>query len=235
MSLVSIKNVSFSYKKKEVFKNLNMDIEDGKWTTIVGSNGTGKTTLTKILTGELTYHGKITLDGCDIKDKYSLVGLLSLEKACLDKLSDEEIKDALNLLKITSSLSDSEKCLIYLNHLLMQNPKVLLIDNLLDEIEFPYKDKIIKRLKKECKNGLTVVNLSQNMEDIQLGDNIIVINNGCNALNITTQDIIHNEKKLKELDMNLPFIIDLSNKLKYYGMVDKPYFNEKELIDAIWK
>ena len=39
---------------------------------------------------------------------------------------------------------------------------------------------------------------------------------------------------IKKIGLDLPFIVDLSIKLKYYGLVNKIYFNMEELIGAIW-
>ena len=52
MDLIQIKNVSFSYPtKKEAIKNININIEKGKFTCIVGENGSGKSTLLKCILG----------------------------------------------------------------------------------------------------------------------------------------------------------------------------------------
>lgn len=46
---VVLKDVSFSYDKKEVFKNLNLTIPKGRVTAIIGQSGSGKTTLLNLL------------------------------------------------------------------------------------------------------------------------------------------------------------------------------------------
>lgn len=48
-----LENISFSYEKQVVLKNINMTINSGDFVGIVGENGGGKTTLLRILTGEL--------------------------------------------------------------------------------------------------------------------------------------------------------------------------------------
>ncbi|OEF99486.1 hypothetical protein BHF71_08975 [Vulcanibacillus modesticaldus] len=60
----SIKNLSKDYKKKNVLKELNFDIQEGEILSILGKNGAGKTTLIKILanllyptSGEVYYQG----------------------------------------------------------------------------------------------------------------------------------------------------------------------------------
>lgn len=62
--LIEIHNLSKSYGKKEVLKNINLSLSGGKIIGLLGPNGSGKTTLIKILNGLLKdYTGHITIDG----------------------------------------------------------------------------------------------------------------------------------------------------------------------------
>lgn len=49
----SLKDVSFGYEKQAVLENINMTIYSGDFVGIIGENGGGKTTLLRLLTGEL--------------------------------------------------------------------------------------------------------------------------------------------------------------------------------------
>ena len=50
MDLIQIKDLSFSYPtKKDTLKNININVEQGKFTCIVGENGSGKSTCLKLL------------------------------------------------------------------------------------------------------------------------------------------------------------------------------------------
>lgn len=61
MDLIQIKNLSFSYPtKKDTLKNININVEQGKFTCIVGENGSGKSTLLKCILGlNKGYSGEI--------------------------------------------------------------------------------------------------------------------------------------------------------------------------------
>lgn len=65
---LEFRNVSFSYKDKEVIHNLNMTFHQGQTYALVGHNGAGKTTLIKLL---LRFYdpteGAIYLNGKDIR------------------------------------------------------------------------------------------------------------------------------------------------------------------------
>ncbi len=65
MNIVEIKNLSKSYGKKEVLKDINLKISSGKIIGLLGKNGAGKTTLIKLIndlltptTGEILINGK---------------------------------------------------------------------------------------------------------------------------------------------------------------------------------
>ena len=62
MSVLEVKNLSFSYTGQTVLKSINMKIGAGDYIALLGPNGSGKTTLIKILLGLLTAQkGKINL------------------------------------------------------------------------------------------------------------------------------------------------------------------------------
>ncbi len=53
--------------EKEVFKNLNLEVNDGDFITIIGSNGAGKSTLLNVLNGQvIPDKGEIVLNNVDI-------------------------------------------------------------------------------------------------------------------------------------------------------------------------
>ena len=62
-ALIQIKNLHKSYGKKQVLKNISLELESGKIIGLLGPNGSGKTTLIKILNGLLKdYQGEILID-----------------------------------------------------------------------------------------------------------------------------------------------------------------------------
>jgi ATP-binding cassette, subfamily F, member 3 len=59
--VVSIENVSKSFGDKVVLKNISLEVNRGEKIAFVGKNGMGKTTLAKMIVGQLPYDGKIQL------------------------------------------------------------------------------------------------------------------------------------------------------------------------------
>ncbi len=66
-TLVQIRDLHFSRGNKAIFRGLDVDIPRGKVTTILGPSGTGKTTLLKMIGGQLKpSQGSITVDGLNV-------------------------------------------------------------------------------------------------------------------------------------------------------------------------
>ncbi|HEU4472324.1 MAG TPA: ABC transporter ATP-binding protein [Flavisolibacter sp.] len=62
--MISIKNLSFSYKKKPVFSSLDLQFEPGHVYGLLGRNGTGKSSLLRNIAGLLSpKNGTITVNG----------------------------------------------------------------------------------------------------------------------------------------------------------------------------
>ena len=69
--MLSVKNVSVSVDKREVLNNFSLDIEDGSIHVIMGPNGVGKSTLSRVIMGDNHYKvtsGDIIFNGESIKD-----------------------------------------------------------------------------------------------------------------------------------------------------------------------
>ena len=62
--LITIQNLNKRYGKKQVLKDINLTLHSGRIIGLLGPNGSGKTTIIKILNGLLKdYQGQILVDG----------------------------------------------------------------------------------------------------------------------------------------------------------------------------
>ncbi|MDF2606030.1 MAG: branched chain amino acid transporter, ATP-binding protein [Bacillales bacterium] len=67
MSLLELKNINAFYGGIHALKNINIEVNKGEIVTLIGSNGAGKSTTLKSISGQLTpKSGQIIFDGKDI-------------------------------------------------------------------------------------------------------------------------------------------------------------------------
>ena len=68
--IIQYKNVCKAYENKKVLDNFNLDINKGEFLVVVGTSGSGKTTMMKMINGLVKPDsGNVLLNGEDINDK----------------------------------------------------------------------------------------------------------------------------------------------------------------------
>ena len=68
-SIVEVRDVHYSIGGRAIFSGLNLQIARGRITAIMGPSGTGKTTLLKLITGQIKPNqGQVLFDGIDVSN-----------------------------------------------------------------------------------------------------------------------------------------------------------------------
>src|SRR5699024_10800515 len=76
-----LKNIDYYLENKKVLENINININKGQYLAIVGPNGTGNSTLIKIIFGLLPFHnGEVLVDGKIYNGKQSLYKISYVSK-----------------------------------------------------------------------------------------------------------------------------------------------------------
>ncbi len=94
---VSLKGVDVSYKKDLlIFRNLQLSMKSGEVISVVGKSGVGKSTLIKLLSGLVNYHGTIKFDSLELRDltdsnSENLIGYLPQDVAMVPGTVAENI------------------------------------------------------------------------------------------------------------------------------------------------
>jgi zinc transport system ATP-binding protein len=86
-NIIEVRNVSFSYGREEVLKDITFDIHRGDYLGMVGPNGAGKTTLIKIMLGLLPPStGSVKLFGQELGQfkAWSKIGYVSQKATNFD-------------------------------------------------------------------------------------------------------------------------------------------------------
>lgn len=139
------KSFGYGMNEKRLFSGVNFDIKRGERICIVGPNGVGKTTLLKVIRGELSPSGGRLKVGYNVEFGYydQEQSLLNDANTVLEELhdayrlyTDTELRSILGrflfqgedvFLKV-GSLSGGEKARLSLLKLMMSGPNVLLLD-----------------------------------------------------------------------------------------------------------
>lgn len=188
-------------------------IKKNQITFIIGTTASSKTIILKKIAknDNLLYIEKISENNLNIDPLF--IKQFGIKNIITKKLKS---KEELALLTIISKLLNKE----------------IIIDNLFSYLNLKNKTKLINYFKK---NKYTIIIISKNIEDILFSDNIILINNNEILINCKKEEIYKEEKILKRLGLNLPFIINLSIQLNIYDLIKKIYYKDEEMIGDLWK
>ncbi len=187
-TVLSVKDIYFRYKKNlpDVVRALDFTVSKGEFYTILGGNGSGKTTTLSLLCGiNKPYRGKIKWNG------NPSVGLLpqnpqtvfvekTVEKDLWEMLSDIDISneekkrllyETVELCELGNlknrhpyDLSGGEMQRAALAKILLKNPDVILLDEPTKGIDARFKEKLAQILKKLQEKGVTLIAVSHDIE-----------------------------------------------------------------------
>mgnify|MGYP003960956697 FL=1 len=196
MSKLIVNNLSCQRGYKLLFENLSFELNSGEVLKISGPNGSGKTSLMKILAGLNSFEtGSIEYDNIKINsEKYNLdflylghLAALSPELSCLENLKytmrlgndslDLDFSDALKKVglekfenELVGKLSAGQKKRIALSLLFITQSKVWLLDEPFSALDSQAIKIIESRIEEHCNSGgLCILTTHQdcNIENIK--------------------------------------------------------------------
>lgn len=129
------------------------------------------------------------------------------------------------------TLSMGEKILVKILYYVNSEDSFIVLNNILLFIDSNKRDILLKYLKKSSK---TIVNITTNPEECMYSDNLIIYHDN-QFIYKELNELISLEKQFKEIDSELPFMVQLSLKLKYYNLVEKPILNMSRMVNKLWK
>lgn len=194
-----LSNLSYSYDNKKVLENLNLTFKRGGKYAIVGESGTGKSTLLKIIAGQIqnfaghyTINGvkqhKITRDDFQYIDQnvYLFEDTFRNNITLWEDYTDEEITSCMKQAHInfiedidfiieenSRNLSGGQKQRIALARSFIQNKKILLIDEGTSALDKQSAQSIEQALLNDPSLTVIMVTHRLDSESIQLFDDVI--------------------------------------------------------------
>lgn len=206
MSRICMEHIRKSFGEKEVLKDINFQIEEGEIFGLLGPSGAGKTTIIKILTGQVKgFHGEADVFEKNVlkigSEEYANMGMvmdnsgLYERLSCYDNLSifaevegipKKEVKAALEKVGLKDAgklsadrLSKGMRQRLILARTLMKNPKILFLDEPTSGLDPATMEEIHKLILELKSRGTTVFLTTHNMmEASDLCDRIALLHQG---------------------------------------------------------
>ena len=208
--IVKLENFTKKYGEKEIIKNINLEVYEGEFITLLGSSGCGKTTILRSISGmDRPTSGRVYLDGIDVTDvdptrrqvntifqNYALFPLMTIEKNIefglkMKKVPKQErkkrVKEMIELVHLEGyekrkpkELSGGEQQRVSIVRGLINNPKVLLLDEPLSALDLKLRKKMQIELKQlQKKLGITFIYVTHDQDEaLSMSDRIAVIKDG---------------------------------------------------------
>ncbi|MDW5377256.1 ABC transporter ATP-binding protein [Halomonas sp. HP20-15] len=189
--MLKLENIHSYYGKSHVLEGVSLQVEAGELVTLLGRNGAGKTTTLKSIVGLVdTRQGNITFNGHDIRgmqpfriarqgialvpEHRGIFGILSVEenlRIATRKQSRWQLGDIYRWFprleerrrNSGNALSGGEQQMLAIARALLNDPKILLLDEPTEGLAPVIVDEIIKILTAIREEGLPVLLVEQNL------------------------------------------------------------------------
>ena len=197
--------------KRQVLKNINLDIKKGETVALIGTNGSGKSTLLKLMTkilypnkGTLETHGKLTSllelgagfhpDFTGRENIYFNAAIFGLTRQEIDKRIDEiiefsELGDFID--NPVRTYSSGMYMRLAFSIAINVDAEILLIDEILAVGDQHFQDKCFAKLKEMKESEKTIVIVTHSLGQVrELCDRAIWIYNGEVRMDGTPNEVV---------------------------------------------
>ena len=204
-------------EKREVLKDINLEIKKGETVALIGVNGSGKSTLLKLMTqiifpnkGTIETHGKLTSllelgagfhpDFSGRENIYfnsSIFGLTRKEiDARLDQIIEfSELQDFID--NPVRTYSSGMYMRLAFSVAINVDADILLIDEILSVGDQHFQEKCFNKMRELKKEGKTMVFVTHSMESVKnLCDRAVWLSNGVVRMDGNTTEVV--DEYLKE-------------------------------------
>ncbi len=233
---IQFENISLTYPESGItaLDGVSFEIESGKTLAILGSTGSGKSTVASLICRLFDpSSGTIRIDGTNLKD-YDIsflrkqIGYVPQDVFLFsdtiksniafggESSSDEEITNIAKDVDLYDTiiefpkkfdtkvgergitLSGGQKQRVSIARALLNNPKILVLDDSLSAIDTQTEGRILRNLKKELNKSTSII-ISHRVSSAMLADKIIILDNGKVIQSGTPQSLLKEEGYYKNL------------------------------------
>ena len=191
---IQLKNVWFRYEKghHDVLKGVSVSVEKGSWYCVLGGNGSGKSTMIKVICGILKQQkGKVFINGtqkgkCSEKvvmlpqNPQAVFTEITVEEELFDGVAFMDMEEGEKIAKVEMmldkmemahlrkanpyDLSGGEQQRLALGKILLLEPTILLLDEPTKSLDPFFKRTLSKILKDLQRSGMTIFMVSHDVE-----------------------------------------------------------------------
>ena len=219
-TLLRVENIFYSYDKKEVLKNISLEIKEGEFFVLLGLNGAGKSTLFSLITRLLSLQdGKISLKNIGIVFQESSLDLdLSIRQnlffyACIQGVNFKEaflkIQDELKALDLLDKLdikirdlNQGHRRRVEILRSLINDPKILLLDEATVGLDVKSRFDILEFIRLMVKKrNICVLWITHLFDEVKGDDKVALMKDGEIIENCLLEEMLmkHNKKSLNEV------------------------------------
>ena len=199
-------------KKRQVLKNINLDIKKGETVALIGVNGSGKSTLLKLMTqiifpnkGTIETHGKLTSllelgagfhpDFSGRENIYFNSSIFGLTKKEIDSRLEQiiEFSELGELIdNPVRTYSSGQYMRLAFSVAINVDAEILLIDEILSVGDQHFQEKCFNKMRELKKEGKTMVFVTHSMESVRnLCDRAIWLYDGKIRMDGNTNEVVN--------------------------------------------
>lgn len=118
----------------------------------------------------------------------------------------------------------------------VHHPRVVLLDGgfaMLSQKDASFFLQKVKKWKE--KYGTTIVVFTTSLEDALEADYLYVLEQGHIKIEGRPMAVMQEEKLLRQLGLELPFMMDLSSKFRCYNLISEDIVDMNRMVDQLWK
>ena len=205
---IELLDVSKSIDERSILRNVSISIPSGQFVTVLGANGTGKSTLLKILStlippsaGHLKLFGQVaTATSVDLRRRIALIGhqsMLYRDLSARENLEffarlynvndpSDRAKQMLNVIGLSERANDPVRTFsrgmvqrVAIARALVHNPDLLLADEPFDGLDAPSIDALEHLLDQLHEAGKTIVMVNHDIaQSLRIAEHAIILRGG---------------------------------------------------------